>query len=223
MAKRYLKLSSILRKLLFDRAMKPIDLAREVNLPPPTIHRLVTGKSTRPYPSSLKPIADFFSISVDELLGEITPADSSLTTEVLSENKISPIPICKWSMKDDHHLEAGGKNIICAETINKNCFALLMRDTSMEPLFPRGSILIFDPDKKPQDRSYILVKLSETNVIVFRQLLMDVEHQYLKPLNPDLSAFKMRLLAANDAILGSLIESRHNFQANLLDEMEEIT
>jgi plasmid maintenance system antidote protein VapI len=42
MAKKHLHLGQILKKLLFDRAMKAADLAREINIPPPTIHRLGT-------------------------------------------------------------------------------------------------------------------------------------------------------------------------------------
>src|SRR5437762_397761 len=81
MAKKYLQLAGVLKRLLFERDMKPIDLAREVNMPPPTIHRLVTGKSTRPYKSSLKPIADFFSVTVDQLTGEQSTANSLVTMQ----------------------------------------------------------------------------------------------------------------------------------------------
>ncbi len=67
MAKKYLSLGKVLKKLLFERDLKPADLAREVNIPPPTIHRLITGKSTRPYESSLKPIAKFFQFQLNSL------------------------------------------------------------------------------------------------------------------------------------------------------------
>ena len=87
MAKTYPKLGATLKKLLFDKNMKPSDLAREVNLPPPTIHRLVTGKSNRPYQSSLAPIAAFFNITVEELTGEAEPTQ---------HNKADHIPIITW-------------------------------------------------------------------------------------------------------------------------------
>jgi transcriptional regulator with XRE-family HTH domain len=70
MAKKYFQLSTILKRLLFKKDMKPVDLARELNMPQPTIHRLVTGKSTRPYKSSLEPIAKYFDVTVDQLIGE---------------------------------------------------------------------------------------------------------------------------------------------------------
>jgi plasmid maintenance system antidote protein VapI len=67
--KTYPKLSAILKKLLFQEDIKSVELARALGIPAPTIHRLVTGKSTRPYKSSLDPIAKYFGITSDQLLG----------------------------------------------------------------------------------------------------------------------------------------------------------
>jgi transcriptional regulator with XRE-family HTH domain len=215
MSKKYLKLGNTLKKLLFERDMKPIDLAREVNMPPPTIHRLITGKSTRPYRSSLKPIADFFSVTIDQLLGENPLEVKNDLVSAQSDtvgNKVKIIPVRDWdTLKDETQPLSKQGEIIVTNDTDENAFALIMADTSMEPLFPRGCILIFEPGLKPVDRSYILVKLSDTNNYVFRQLLIDLDHQYLKPLNPELSTFKMRLLEKNDSILACLIESRQNF------------
>ena len=78
----------------------------------------------------------------------------------------------------------------------------------MEPLFPYSSMLIFDPEKPFKDRSYVLVQLNETNTPVFRQLLIDLDQKYLKPLNPDLNVFKMRLIGEKDKIIATLVEAR---------------
>ena len=56
---------------------------------------------------------------------------------------------------------------------------------------------------------------------VFRQLLIDVEHQYLKPLNPDLNAYQMRLLNDKDKITAVLIESRINYEPEIDDNTLE--
>jgi SOS-response transcriptional repressor LexA len=216
MAKKYLTLSSTLKKLLFDRNLKPVDLARELNMPPPTIHRLITGKSTRPYQSSLKPIADFFSITIEELLGEKSLASITQTTKnQIIESNLRTIPILKWDKSlESAYIDPANKRIIVSNDINEKAFGLIMADFSMEPLFQLGSILIFDPQLIPHDRSYILAKLTDTNSYLFRQLLIDADHQYLKPLNPDLSNFKMKLLENNDKVLACLVESRFNFQSN---------
>ena len=209
MTRKYLKLGNTLKKLLFDKGMKPVDLAREVNIPPPTIHRLITGKSTRPYKSSLQPIADYFSIKVEQLLGEEpfqNPSEhGSLITSISYQ-----IPLIPWDLLK----EIETKNYISADKIvftgkiSEHSFATIIQDSSMEPLFPRDSMLIFDPSKTPKDRSYVLVELHGSNLFVFRQLLIDVDQKYLKPLNPDLNTFKMRALTKDDKIVAALVEAR---------------
>jgi SOS-response transcriptional repressor LexA len=215
MAKKYTNLSGILKKLLFNRDMKPIDLAKEVNLPQPTIHRLVTGKCTRPYKSSLDPIADYFSITVDQLLGEAPlPGEQANTSLLSSQSKVKSIPTLSWaSLSDlDQAFQKAKQNLIVSNTLSDRSFALIMPDSSMEPLFSQHSILIFDPEAKYRDRSYVLVEMGESKTFVFRQLLIDMDAKYLKPLNPELNRFQLRLLDNNDKIVASLVESRHNFQ-----------
>jgi len=212
MAKKYLKLGNILKRLLFDRDMKPIDLAREVNLPAPTIHRLITGKSTRPYTTSLKPIADYFAITVDQLLGEEALATSEIDKQSRIKN-IHHLPLVPWDQLQDNKIEKNKCEVIpFVGIIGKNAYATRLPDYSMEPLFPYGSILIFDPHKRYKDRSYVLVKLHEARAPIFRQLLIDCDNKYLKPLNPDLNAFTMRAVGKNDEIIATLIEARQTYE-----------
>lgn len=216
MAQKYLKLGNILKKLLFEHNMKASDLAREVNLPPPTIHRLVTGKSTRPYKSSLEPIADYFSLNVEQLVGE-EPIQGDAkqdeqgklpTSSAIQQVRLIPwTDLCNISSDDKDQYE----NLPFIGRISNNGFATIINDSSMEPIFARGSLLIFDPEITPKDRNYVLVQLQDNNLFVFRQLLIDMDHKYLKPLNPDLNAFKMRLLNKEDKTIGVLIEARQIF------------
>src|SRR3990167_3591878 len=98
MAKTYPNLSGVLKRLLFERDMKPTDLARTLHIPQPTIHRLVVGKSKRPYKSSLLPIADYFSITVEQLLGEKPLPQARLSqTQVIKETTNTRlIPLIPW-------------------------------------------------------------------------------------------------------------------------------
>ncbi len=227
MARKYPKLAFILKKLLFERDIKPVDLARAVNLPPPTIHRLVTGKSTRPYESSLKPIADYFSIEVSQLLGEKPFLSDKKTSDLeknsnnFKKNHVTSIPLTPWNDLDNFNEKENYSEIPFVGSISKMGFATIMPDTSMEPFIQRNSIIIFDPFIKPTDRNCILVKLHETKAYVLRQMLIDADHQYLKPLNPDLSAFKMKLLHKNDEIIACLVEIRFNVQADGNSEISQ--
>lgn len=217
MSKHYPKLSKILQRLLFERKMKPVDLARELHMPQPTIHRLVVGKSTRPYRSSLEPIAEFFSLSVDQLLGEEALADEAGQDKLPEKaKKFRQIPVVEWEAAADlidgqQEIHDEKAYIMANPALSDKAFAVVMHDSSMEPVFPKGSTLVFDPMETAKDRNYILVKLKDAKAPIFRQLLIDGEDKYLKPLNPDLSNFKMRILEDEDIIVAVLIEARTSF------------
>ena len=200
MAKKYLQLRNTLKKLLLERDMKPVELSREVNLPPTTIHRLLTGKSTRPYQSSLEPIADFFDVTIDQLLGE----------SPLEKQTVRLLPFISWEKLTVSLTAKTSCEIPFAGKIGVGAFATKLLDSSMSPQFSKNSLLIFDPEKNPVDRSYVLAALEEKNFI-FRQLLIDVEHRFLKPLNPDLMNFKMKMLHKKDCIIATLVEARHAY------------
>lgn len=223
MAKRSSAISSTLRRLLFERNMKPIDLARALNVSQPTIHRLISGKSIRPYHSSLKPIADFFSMSIEQLVnGETSPDKSNQQISAKMHNKY--VPLISW--KSLSNLEEARKNklreIIVAPDIGDNAFALILLDTTMEPMFQKGSTLIFDPSRQTFDRCFALIKLLDMNLVVFRQLLLDLNHRYIKLLNPDLRTNNIQLLDEKDEIIACLIESRLNcYSKNEINMIEE--
>ena len=224
MTTKYPNLSKTLKRLLFEKQMKPIDLARELDIPQPTIHRLVTGKSTRPYKSSLEPIADYFSISVDQLVGEKTlPATTN--NIINTAPSIQSIPIMSWKNAGTTTTSPVNKqHVITTTHCNDQCFALIQADYSMEPLFPKSSILLFDPTRLPDDRSYVLVKVHHADTPIFRQILIDVDNQYLKPLNGDAEIYKMRVLGENDAIIACLFESRlnHGIPGHASFDIEEL-
>lgn len=204
----------MLQKLLYDRRMNASELAREVDLPTPTVHRMVTGKSTRPYRSSLQPIADYFSISVDQLLGEepLPEGGESTTSDVGFHTKA--IPLIPWNdLSADLKEVKASKKVPFIGEISKEGFATILPDASMEPMFAENSILIIDPKKHVKDRGYVLVLLGETQVPAFRQILIDADEKYLKALNKDLNDLQMRMVSEKDTILGGLVESRMNFGA----------
>lgn len=221
MANKYPNLGKILKKLLFEKDIKPIDLSKEVSISQPTLHRLIAGKTTRPYKSSLQPIADYFGISVEQLVGE----ESFETAPVYKVNKkiIRMIPLLAWHELPKRETLQGNphREVAVTDEISEKAFALVMPDSSMEPVFSHLSILIFDPVFKPTDRSYVLIKLNETNRFIFRQLIIDVEHRYFKSIHPDLNSTRMGLLDPKDEIIACLVESRNNYmQSNMSHYIE---
>ncbi|MCX7123693.1 MAG: helix-turn-helix domain-containing protein [Gammaproteobacteria bacterium] len=202
-------LANILSRILFEKKIKPIELARELDIPQPTMHRIVTGKSPNPHNDTVEPIAKYFDLTVDQLKG-IKPLPHNLFAgmSLSADKRVIEIPLVEWKDLPNLNDPAVEKQSIAAMAdLSSECFGVYMNDSSMEPQFSKGSVLIFDPTKTFIDRSYVLIKLSNGNY-TFRQIIVDTEHQFLKPLNPDLIATQIRLLAEDDQVIGVLVEAR---------------
>lgn len=203
------KISEILQKLLLDKGLHVAELARRTNLKQPTVQRIVSGIYQRPHLKSLKPLAEFFNLTVDQLLG-VEPLSPFSSNDVI--RKI-PILTCEQAAKfpNIESVDTNTKIIIDIET-SEFTFGIKMPDSSMEPLFPKNSLLIIDPEKTPRDRSFIVVKLHNFHEVIFRQLLIDGKESYIKPLSPDFERFRMAPLNSTDAVCGVLIQARLDYQ-----------
>lgn len=205
-------LDKILQTLMFKKNVKPSQVARETNIPKQTLSRMISGKSPNPHHKNLEPLADYFNVSVGQLKGkEQLPTDAVDITLPNSKPKAKSIPLRNWNELNNIKDENSKEEIFVSHNLSDHSFAVPMLDTSMEPLFRKGSVLILDPNKNYSDRSFLLVKLASVEQVIFRQLLIDAEHHYLKALSPDFDAFPMRLLDEEDKIIGTLVEARQIF------------
>ncbi len=209
-----LTLSEILSRLMFQRRIRTTELARQVNIPQPTLSRIVSGVTTNPHQAALEVLANFFSLTVDQLKGQ-QPIPWLNQQNVETSGWIQ-IPLLTWKeatrwtknkneMKDNEHILTDAK-------VGINAYALTMKDASMEPQFTKNTILIIDPDKIPRDRSFVIAIIKDYPEVIFRQLLIDGPYQYLKPISPDFDRFKMSLLDKRDKISGVLVQARRNYE-----------
>lgn len=209
-------LDKILQTLMFKKKVKPSELARETNIPKQTLSRIISGKSPNPHSKNLEPLADYFNVSIAQLRGEEELPSDAVDISLPNSKKSKPktIPLLAWqqlnelSELDFSQLE---ETIFVSPDLSDTAFAVPMHDSSMEPLFRKGSILILDPTKQVDERSFVLVELAEAKQVVFRQMLVDADQRYLKSVSPDFAAFPMRLLNDDDKILGVLVEARQVF------------
>jgi transcriptional regulator with XRE-family HTH domain len=62
-------LSTVLGRLVAEKGISSAELARKTGVSQPVVHRLIAGETENPQILSLKPLADYFGISLDQLLG----------------------------------------------------------------------------------------------------------------------------------------------------------
>lgn len=202
---------SINIQLLMDRSgINPTELARRVDIPQPTIQRILSNKSNNPRSATLIPIAKYFGVSLPQLksnnlFGVMTPKEWN-QVPILSWNNIE-----KWINNPTQLIDNELKIIPTSFSITNKAFAVRIDDWHSSPQFPKNTLLLFDPGTKAKDSCYVLVHLSNHKEILFRQLIIDVTDYFIKPLNPDLGG-RLTEIKKNDRILGTLFEARFYYQ-----------
>lgn len=74
------------------------------------------------------------------------------------------------------------------DSISDNSYALKVSGDSMQNIsgmsFPDGCYIFVDPTKAPENKSFVVALMSDTEESTFKQLIIDGGQKYLKPLNP---------------------------------------
>src|SRR3989338_5880206 len=89
---------SNIKKLMQKHNLTIEMLAQELNLSVSTINRLLLGTKSDPKLSTLKPLAKFFGVSIDELIGErpinLKPGDDKDSFD--PKRALVQVPIIHW-------------------------------------------------------------------------------------------------------------------------------
>lgn len=205
-----LEISDVLTALLKQHHISEAEIARKIDVPRATINRLVSGRTPDPRASTLSAIAEYFSISVDQLMGK-NPVFSQSSSAALGQN----LPILTW----EKVLHWENHTRLCDVTKDTDCisydpsiqegrFCLRVTSDAMTPQFQENSILIVNPTKVAVNRDYVIVHLIRTDEIIFRQLLIDGKYRCLKAIN---GLFPMIELHNDDRIVGVVIQGRNTF------------
>ena len=78
----------------------------------------------------------------------------------------------------------------------------------MSPQFHEGAVLIIDPDKEPNNRDFVIVRVEKTKDVIFRQLFTEGKFRFLKAANQTFSSYEMQ---QNDEIVGVVIQARNEY------------
>ena len=210
-----LDISSILTKLLHLNDVSESELSRVINIPRATINRLTSGKTPDPRASTLQAIANYFNISIDQLLGQ---KPLPINKEVINRvNTIKSVPVLKWeeslSWREiiPKNCQNYDTNFVTIESTNKNeLFALIAHSNeSMKPEFQENDILIIDPVKEPKNKNFVVAYINKKNEIVLRKLILEGKYRILKANN---QLFPPFYLNNEDTIIGVVIQTRKSYE-----------
>jgi transcriptional regulator with XRE-family HTH domain len=209
-------LGNVLTSLMTECEIDDIFLSKQTGIPVSTLSRLRTNADSNPTAHTLRPIAKFFDISIGQLLGdEPLPLDRIPGTHVPTPFVTTKIPVLKWDWIDDWKNGTIEKYkpdmthwVSTERNVSEKAFALTVQTDSLGLPFRKGSLLIIESEKIPNDGDLILIKMSSSEPIVLKQIVRDGNDIYVKSVNPELKGIK---LISNDAsFYGVLIETRYS-------------
>ena len=200
-----------LQELMHAKDISEAELSRQTSIPPATIHKILSGKTSDPRISTLKTLADFFQVTLDQLYLEnaanqqITSSSQGKSAPIITwEDCINSKKVIKMLNPRNWQNWAAIDNSLDSDGV----YGLITRP-SMEPRFPRGTMLIVDVKVRPADGDLVIVQYPNTNEATLRELSMDGPNKLLIPPNPN---HPSDVLGDSIKILATVIQSRFSHQ-----------
>lgn len=167
-----------------DNKLSPAALARKLGIPTNKITRILNGDVTDPKASTLLQIASYFGITIEQLMGLESIIPQGQPRELISSQQV---PIFEISNYGDQ--QAPKEWYRWSEnTIDGDYYALSVDTDLYEPTFPLNSLLIINPDLKPEDRSFVVIRTkNKPSHCSIKKYVIDGDQTYLYPINPKLS------------------------------------
>lgn len=167
-----LNLSKNLKELMLLSNISEHELSRRTKVKQPVIHRLLTGENTNPKLQTLKPIADYFLLTVSQLIGEEARSAWSGFTNGIHHGFVE-IPLV-----NNLGATLADRKVIIEAHVSKRAFGLIICNSDMAPIFPENSVVVIEPRLKPENGDYILIKNSN-NELILRNLLIISGEKYI--------------------------------------------
>ncbi len=207
------KLAITLKSLLEKTNLSESELARKTGVCQPVIHRMASGETDNPKIDTLRPIAKFFSISLDQLIGDVPISFCQPIFHV--EQELYNLPLITLALAPDW---PQNKDQLTTKTLvqtdintSEQAYAIRLKDSTMYPMFPDGTLLIIEPTQVAIHRDFVIAKIKGHPNAIFKQLLVDGKNTYLKSTNSDYQPIK---LSKHDKVLGVMLQVRIDFRRN---------
>ena len=202
-------LSKTLLKLLEINKTNMRQLHKNTGIPFSTINRMINESDHNPTINSLLPIADYFGITLNQLMG-IDPLDSDMLIGIYSKKREhwTKVPIIDWEQAFGWHKNPSTENIqetITTDVIlNNNPFALVINETNLEGFMP-NTVIIVDAITNIEHGDYVVTSKLDQKKSSLKQVLIDDGRVYLRPLNKN---FQTHVMDDAYKIIGIVIQIR---------------
>ncbi len=198
-------INTVIELLINNSGLSECELSRRINITVATLNKIKTGLISNPTAKTLERIAQYFGITIDQLMG-LSPLETYFSNNLCSVPfiEINYLPdLINSSLNFTNHKE--WKRIEVNDNIkNHNLFATTSLGDAMYPLLDSQTIVIIDKDYEIKNKAFVLVHLYDSNEFIIRRLLIDGSFRILKPLN---NSFPTITLTNEDEIIGSIVST----------------
>ncbi len=181
------KLPGILTKLMKQAHLDNAQLSYHTGVPITTISRLRNATDSNPTIATLIPIANFFGISVHQLIGETELSEEECSMARLHHLQTVQIPIITLQQAIDpiilnEETVQHYRWISSSAALGAGAFAIVSEGSQAIPHLPSGAAIIFSRSIQPKDMDYVVVQIKKDKPPVLRQFLVEGFDCYLKSL-----------------------------------------
>lgn len=207
-------LMEILSLLMEECDIDDTHLSKATGIPASTISRMRIIKDSNPTASTLRPIANFFSISISQLLGDaplpINRLKGSFSPTFYTSSRM---PVIDWDsaiqwIQNESNTDDINSWVSTEKILSSKSFAIIVPSDSFGLVFRKGSTIIIEPEKEPDDSDFVLVYDVKNKATLLRKLLIDGNDLFIQPVNPDIK--KIVTLDHNYNFIGVVVETRFN-------------
>jgi len=193
-----------IRSLIKKFGVSEAEVSRKTGIPQPTLHKILSGRTSDPRISTIKLIADYFDV----------PLDLLCSNSVILGNRHNPrpklVPIISWHDCLDYQAAISSSEdfVITADHGNELIFALSSKPC-MEPFFHKDTVLIVDPAKTPQDGDIVIVDYVGAGEAALRVLSIDGPSKLICSIRDNSIS---EALSDDIKVLGVVIRSMYSYR-----------
>lgn len=196
-----------IRRLMSCSKMSEADLCRGVNLPQTTVNRLLSGHTTDPRVNTLVAIAQFFEVSLEQILGfeALIPNNLGISTRgcilpIVNWNNLSNWLYNKLEISNElHHWVKTERNF------NEHSFAL-PAPASCSQVFGEDGVLLMNRLQSDEIEDGKILLLEQNNEFFLRKVLREGSQWFAKRL---FSPYEITLLSENVTFHAYMVEVRN--------------
>ena len=209
--------SAVLRYLIQDVGnISEGELFRRTGVPQPTIHRILSGATPNPRMESLEPLAEFFNVSTDQLLGRIPLSKDRISgsfSAVTATKKVVPLlnwlEVVRWPKiikKSNFKTE---RDWVTSESgIAGSAFALKITTTDYAPEFRKGSTIIVDCSRSLKEGDFVLGIQTKNNIVLLGEFIVEKNKKLLRLFSQLEKEFQIDKAVT---LCGVIAEAKHSF------------